>query len=189
MRALRDPDAFLPTDLGVRHALELLGRDGSPAAAERLSAAWRPYRAYARAAPLGPSGRTGGEARGVSRLVYTRADSPIGELLLTGDGEVLHGLHMLDGRRPIAPEPAWMRDDDAFPSCAPAAGRVLRRRARALRAAAGARGNAVPGRGLASAAGDSLRRDDQLRRAGATHRPAARAFAPSAWRTAATRSP
>ena len=47
MRALRDPDAFLPTDLGVRHALELLGRDGSPAGAERLSAAWRPYRAYA----------------------------------------------------------------------------------------------------------------------------------------------
>jgi AraC family transcriptional regulator, regulatory protein of adaptative response / DNA-3-methyladenine glycosylase II len=47
MRALRDPDAFLPTDLGVRHALERLGRDATPAAAERLSAAWRPYRAYA----------------------------------------------------------------------------------------------------------------------------------------------
>ena len=41
MRALGDPDAFLPTDLGVRHALERLG---VPAArAER----WRPYRAYA----------------------------------------------------------------------------------------------------------------------------------------------
>ena len=47
MRALRDPDAFLPTDLGVRHALERLGRDATPAAAERLSAAWRPYRSYA----------------------------------------------------------------------------------------------------------------------------------------------
>ena len=47
MRALRDPDAFLPTDLGVRHGLERLGGDGSPAAAERLSEAWRPYRAYA----------------------------------------------------------------------------------------------------------------------------------------------
>ena len=47
MRALRDPDAFLPTDLGVRHALERLGRDCSPAGAERLSSAWRPYRAYA----------------------------------------------------------------------------------------------------------------------------------------------
>ena len=41
MRALRDPDAFPATDLGVRHALERLGADVS--AAER----WRPYRAYA----------------------------------------------------------------------------------------------------------------------------------------------
>ncbi len=47
MRALRDPDAFLPSDLGVRHALERLGRDATPAAAERLSTAWRPYRSYA----------------------------------------------------------------------------------------------------------------------------------------------
>jgi AraC family transcriptional regulator of adaptative response / DNA-3-methyladenine glycosylase II len=47
MRALRDPDAFLPTDLGVRHALEALGEDGRPASAARLAEAWRPYRAYA----------------------------------------------------------------------------------------------------------------------------------------------
>jgi len=47
MRVLRDRDAFLPTDLGVRHALERLGRDATPAAAERLSSAWRPYRSYA----------------------------------------------------------------------------------------------------------------------------------------------
>jgi AraC family transcriptional regulator, regulatory protein of adaptative response / DNA-3-methyladenine glycosylase II len=47
MRALRDPDAFMPTDLGVRRALEALGQDGSPAAASRLGERWRPYRAYA----------------------------------------------------------------------------------------------------------------------------------------------
>jgi AraC family transcriptional regulator of adaptative response / DNA-3-methyladenine glycosylase II len=41
MRALRDPDAFPASDLGVRHALQRLGADVS--AAER----WRPYRAYA----------------------------------------------------------------------------------------------------------------------------------------------
>jgi AraC family transcriptional regulator of adaptative response / DNA-3-methyladenine glycosylase II len=46
MRALRDPDAFLPTDLGVRHALESLGHDGRPAAAALLAERWRPYRAY-----------------------------------------------------------------------------------------------------------------------------------------------
>ncbi len=47
MRALRDPDVFLPTDLGVRHALEQLGQDGRPASALRLAESWRPYRAYA----------------------------------------------------------------------------------------------------------------------------------------------
>jgi len=47
MRAMRDPDAFLPSDLGVRHALEQLGQDPRPAAAEALAERWRPYRAYA----------------------------------------------------------------------------------------------------------------------------------------------
>jgi len=47
MRALRDADAFLPNDLGVRRALERLGRDGTPKAAEALSQSWRPFRSYA----------------------------------------------------------------------------------------------------------------------------------------------
>ena len=47
LRALRDPDAFLPSDLGLRRALERLGLDGSPANAARLAESWRPYRAYA----------------------------------------------------------------------------------------------------------------------------------------------
>ncbi len=47
MRALRDPDAFLPGDLGVRRALEQLGQDGRPASAKELAERWRPYRAYA----------------------------------------------------------------------------------------------------------------------------------------------
>jgi AraC family transcriptional regulator of adaptative response / DNA-3-methyladenine glycosylase II len=47
MRALRDPDAFMPTDLGVRHGLERLGRDGRPPSAEHIAERWRPYRAYA----------------------------------------------------------------------------------------------------------------------------------------------
>jgi AraC family transcriptional regulator of adaptative response / DNA-3-methyladenine glycosylase II len=40
-----DDDAFLPTDLGVRHGLEALGQD--PRAASELAEAWRPYRAFA----------------------------------------------------------------------------------------------------------------------------------------------
>ncbi len=47
MRALRDPDVFLATDLGVRRALERMGLDGAPRAAERAAERWRPYRAYA----------------------------------------------------------------------------------------------------------------------------------------------
>ncbi len=47
MRALRDPDAFLATDLGIRRALERLGQDATPINATRLAERWRPYRACA----------------------------------------------------------------------------------------------------------------------------------------------
>ena len=46
-RALGDPDAFMPSDLGVRHGLERLGCDGRPPSAVRIAERWRPYRAYA----------------------------------------------------------------------------------------------------------------------------------------------
>jgi AraC family transcriptional regulator of adaptative response / DNA-3-methyladenine glycosylase II len=44
MRALGDPDVFLPTDIGVRRALDGLGED--PATAGTLSDRWRPWRSY-----------------------------------------------------------------------------------------------------------------------------------------------
>ncbi|MFF3936030.1 AlkA N-terminal domain-containing protein [Streptomyces phaeofaciens] len=47
MRALGDPDAFLPTDLGVRRAAQELGLPATPAALTARAAAWRPWRAYA----------------------------------------------------------------------------------------------------------------------------------------------
>jgi AraC family transcriptional regulator, regulatory protein of adaptative response / DNA-3-methyladenine glycosylase II len=47
MRGLGDPDAFLPTDLGVRNAAEHLGLPATPAALTARAAAWRPWRAYA----------------------------------------------------------------------------------------------------------------------------------------------
>jgi AraC family transcriptional regulator, regulatory protein of adaptative response / DNA-3-methyladenine glycosylase II len=40
-----DDDAFLPTDLGVRHGLSALGAD--PGRAAELAEAWRPYRGFA----------------------------------------------------------------------------------------------------------------------------------------------
>jgi len=45
LRALGHPDVFLPTDIGIRDALRLLGRD--PADAEDLAEGWRPWRSYA----------------------------------------------------------------------------------------------------------------------------------------------
>ncbi|MFF4290256.1 AlkA N-terminal domain-containing protein [Streptomyces sp. NPDC001633] len=47
MRALGDPDAFTPTDLGLRRAAAGLGLPHTPAALIRHSAIWRPWRAYA----------------------------------------------------------------------------------------------------------------------------------------------
>lgn len=47
MRALGDPDAFLPTDLGMRRAAAGLGLPATPAALTARAAAWRPWRAYA----------------------------------------------------------------------------------------------------------------------------------------------
>ena len=40
-----DDDAFLPTDLGVKHGLAALGAD--PGRAAELAEAWRPYRGFA----------------------------------------------------------------------------------------------------------------------------------------------
>ncbi|MFI5083790.1 MAG: DNA-3-methyladenine glycosylase family protein, partial [Streptosporangiales bacterium] len=57
MRALSDPDAFLPTDVGVLDALSRLGalgaagtgpaRAGKARAAAALAESWRPWRSYA----------------------------------------------------------------------------------------------------------------------------------------------
>lgn len=47
MRALADPDAFLPTDLGTRRAARELGLPATPAALTARAADWRPWRAYA----------------------------------------------------------------------------------------------------------------------------------------------
>ena len=45
LRALGHPDVFLPTDVGIRHALTALGHHPRDAAA--LAEGWRPWRSYA----------------------------------------------------------------------------------------------------------------------------------------------
>ncbi len=47
MRALGDPDAFAPTDLGLRRALVSLGCSADSARLTEMAQRWRPWRAYA----------------------------------------------------------------------------------------------------------------------------------------------
>jgi AraC family transcriptional regulator of adaptative response / DNA-3-methyladenine glycosylase II len=47
MRALGDPDAFVPSDLGIRRAARDVGLPSTAVGLIRHAAAWRPWRAYA----------------------------------------------------------------------------------------------------------------------------------------------
>ncbi len=47
MRALADPDVFLPGDVGVRHGLRRLGQREDAGEAVRTAGAWAPWRSYA----------------------------------------------------------------------------------------------------------------------------------------------
>ncbi len=71
MRALRDPDAFMPTDLGIRRAAVALGLPDDPVHLHQLTDHWRPWRSYAMAhlwslpaaaTPQIPTRRTKGRA-------------------------------------------------------------------------------------------------------------------------------
>ena len=60
MRALGHPDAFMPTDLGVRRSISRLGHNDDVETVNRLAERWRPWRAYAMAhlwsTPVEPEG-------------------------------------------------------------------------------------------------------------------------------------
>ena len=47
MRALADPDAFLPGDVALRHAITRRGGPGDPRGMAATAARWRPWRSYA----------------------------------------------------------------------------------------------------------------------------------------------
>lgn len=44
------------------------------------------------------------------RLAFVEIDSPVGRLLLAGDGERLHALSFIEGRKTIEPAPDWHED-------------------------------------------------------------------------------
>ena len=45
---------------------------------------------------------------------YTFIASPLGDLLAVGDERGLAGLYLPTGKRPMRPDPSWVRDDLAF---------------------------------------------------------------------------
>jgi len=45
---------------------------------------------------------------------YTHAASPVGRLLLAGDASALRVLAFAEGRRPMAPDPAWVESAEPF---------------------------------------------------------------------------
>lgn len=60
------------------------------------------------------AGGTGVGPGGGRPCVYTTVDSPVGELLLRGDGEALCGLWFRHDTRPWRVGRGWTRDDAAF---------------------------------------------------------------------------
>jgi methylated-DNA-[protein]-cysteine S-methyltransferase len=48
------------------------------------------------------------------QILYTTIESPIGELLLVGDGETLRGLYMQDGRKPKTIATGWEESSAPF---------------------------------------------------------------------------
>ncbi|HVF73984.1 MAG TPA: methylated-DNA--[protein]-cysteine S-methyltransferase [Acidimicrobiales bacterium] len=46
--------------------------------------------------------------------LWTRTPSPIGDLLLVGDGDVLNGLYVADHEKCAVITSEWKQDDDAF---------------------------------------------------------------------------
>jgi methylated-DNA-[protein]-cysteine S-methyltransferase len=49
-----------------------------------------------------------------TRHLYATVDSPLGELLLVGDGHALRGLYMQEGRLPKRIHPGWERSEQPF---------------------------------------------------------------------------
>ena len=126
MRALGDPDVFLPTDLGVRHAATRLHID-DPA---RRSEAWRPWRSYALDAPLvGGARRPEPARRGLdpdprerrhtvtttaqeTTTMWTVTPSPIGDLRIVARDGAITAIEFSPFRAPVSGQPLGIREDD-----------------------------------------------------------------------------
>jgi AraC family transcriptional regulator, regulatory protein of adaptative response / DNA-3-methyladenine glycosylase II len=88
MRGLGDPDVMLEADLGVRHAVEALGGEGTPRAIAARAHAWRPWRSYAVAhlwAGLGAPASTGSASDSAFRFRKNGSELQEGKRIRGGD--------------------------------------------------------------------------------------------------------
>ncbi len=145
-----------------------------------LTEHWRPWRSYAMAhlwslpaaastaAPHPTNERT---CRMTTTTTTTTMplDTPIGQIVLEGDGDVLIGLWLPNDAVAIGRRDRGVAHSEGGRD---AARGVLRRRAHRVRPAHGARRHRVPARGVGRAGAHPLRRDHQLRRAGPPGRAA-----------------
>ena len=127
MRAVGDPDAFLPTDLGVRKGAAALGLESDARTLTARAERWRPWRAYAvmhlwaaYAAATPASTPPVSQEEGVTMTTrYTIHPSPVGPLLLavTPEGAISR-VAFIDDDPEMLDEPEipsdWVCDDGAL---------------------------------------------------------------------------
>ena len=105
MRALRDPDAFMPTDLGIRRGAVALGLPDDPTHLRAMTEHWRPWRSYAMAHlwACRPPPHRNSPPDGRKDVPHDHhhtsqppcpVDTPIGQIVLESDGDVLIGLRL-----------------------------------------------------------------------------------------------
>ena len=174
MRGLGDPDVFLDTDLGVRHALDRLGidADASPSGGDR--GARTPSIISGPPCEGDHHERDHHDQHDDDESYRTTMPSPVGELTLVADDTALRRSVPRRGA-PAADSVADVGGDVIDVAAgdhpvlaladAPARG-VLRRHRHRVRRPARARRHSVPAAGVVGAAVDPVRRDDELRRAG-----------------------
>ena len=102
MRALRDPDVWLATDLEVIKKLGRLTENG-PLTPDQLSGQWSPWRSYA------VFHLWSGGTRLMPEIRFSYVTAPFGELLIsTDDGVALSRIWP----PPAEPRAGWVRDDE-----------------------------------------------------------------------------
>ena len=134
LRALGDPDVFLPTDIGVRAPLTGSGDD--PAAAARASRALAALALLRADAPVGdprPAGRRRHPDHGRRTDMWTSIDSPVGPLRVVAHHGAITAIEFDGPRRPGSRRAR--RSAAPRPARRPAGRRPRRRRPAARRGA------------------------------------------------------